>query len=240
MDKARVYVDLNELVEENIVLLSKDDWKTDTNGKQVRLEEGMPISLYSDSAEDIFLLAEGTVIKYDLKDFGAWKHVKWCCRFEINGELSKSCYKEMSGKLKIGIMLEAGYKEYGLTADMQNCTRITDRIYFENALSTYPASQQMTKEEIECFVEGLRLVSERIEGVLSKDKVLISLYNIHFSDCDIQKEAFTVAAMQWSSEIFDFPMVEVPVKWVTAEDSDSKAILGHYEYKFSEINGNDR
>ena len=56
MDKARVYVDLNELVEENIVLLSKDDWNTDTNGKQVRLEEGMPISLYSDSAEDIFLL----------------------------------------------------------------------------------------------------------------------------------------------------------------------------------------
>ena len=109
MDKARVYVDLNELVEENIVLLSKDDWKTDTNGNQVRLEEGMPISLYSDSAENIFLLAEGTVIKYDLQDFGAWKHVKWCCRFEINGELSKSCYKEMSGKLKIGIMLEAGY-----------------------------------------------------------------------------------------------------------------------------------
>lgn len=30
MDKAPVYVDLNELVEENIVLLSKDDWKTDT------------------------------------------------------------------------------------------------------------------------------------------------------------------------------------------------------------------
>ena len=53
MDKARVYVDLNELVEENIVLLSKDDWTTDTNGKQVRLEEGMPISLYSDSEEDI-------------------------------------------------------------------------------------------------------------------------------------------------------------------------------------------
>lgn len=76
MDKARVYVDLNELVEENIVLLSKDDWKTDTNGKQVRLEEGMPISLYSDSAEDIFLLAEWTVIKYDLKDFGAWNGLR--------------------------------------------------------------------------------------------------------------------------------------------------------------------
>ena len=93
-------------------------------------------------------------------------------------------------------------------------------------------SRRENFRDIECFVEGLRLVSNRIEEVLSKDKVLISLYSIHFSDCDIQKEAFTVAAMQWSSEIFDFPMVEVPVKWVTAEESDSKAILGHYEYKF--------
>lgn len=240
MDKARVYVDFNELVENNIVLLSKDDWKTDSNGEQVCFEEGMPISLYSDSAEDIYLLAEGTVIKYDLQDFQSWKHVKWCCRFEINGLLSKSCYKEMSGKLKIGIVLEAGYKKCEFAKDMQNCMRITDRIYFENALSPYPTSQQMTKEEMECFVEGVRLVSDRIEEVLLKDKVLISLYNIHFSDCDIQKEAFTVAAMQWSSEIFDFPMVEVPVKWVTVEERDSKSISGYYEYKFSEIGGSRR
>ncbi len=240
MDKARVYVDFNELVEENIVLLSRDDWQTDTNGKQVRLEEGMPISLYSDSAEDLYFLAEGTVIKYDLQDFGSWKHVKWCCRFEINGLLRKSCYKEMSGKLKIGIVLEAGYKKCEFAKDMQNFIRITDRIYFENALFSYPASQQMSKEEIECFVEGVRLVSDRIEEVLSKDRVLISLYNIHFSDCDIQKEAFAVAAMQWSSEIFDFPMVEIPVKWVTAEESASKTIRGHYEYKFCEIGGRDR
>ena len=235
MDKARVYVDFNELVKDNIVLLSRDDWKTDSNGERVRLEEGMPISLYSDSAKDIYLLAEGTVIKYDLSNLGSWKHVKWCCRFEINGELSKSCYKEMSGKLKIGIVLEAGYKKCEFAKDMQNCMRITDRIYFENALSPYPASQQMTKEEMECFVEGVRLVSDRIEEVLLEDKVLISLYNIHFSDCDIQKEAFTVAAMQWASEIFDFPMVEVPVRWVTVEESDSKSISGYYEYKFSEI-----
>ena len=235
MDKARVYVDFNELVEENIVLLSKDDWKSDSDGKRVCFEEGMPISLYSDSAKDIYFLAEGTVIKYDLQDFSSWKHVKWCCRFEINGLLSKSCYKEMSGKRKIGILLEAGYKECESAMDMQNFMRITDRIYFENALFPYPASQQMTKEEMECFVEGVRLVSDRIEEVLLKDRVLISLYNIHFSDCDIQKETFTMAAMQWSSEIFDFPMVKVPVKWVTAEESDSKAILGHYEYKFGEI-----
>lgn len=149
--------------------------------------------------------------------------------------MDKFYYKEMSGKLKIGIVLESGYKEYGLTADMQNCIHITDRIYFENALLTYPASQQMTQEEIDCFVEGIRLVSDRIEKVLSKDKVLISLYSIHFSDCDIQKESFTAAAIQWASEIFDFPMVKVPVKWVTAKESDSNAVLGHYKYDFSVV-----
>lgn len=49
-----------------------------------------------------------------------------------------------------------------------------------------------------------------------------------------------MAAMQWSSEIFDFSMIKVPVKWGPAEQSDSKAILGRYEYKFSEIGGSDR
>ncbi len=47
MDKARVYVDFNELVEENVVLLSKDDWKTDSQGNRVCFKEGMSISLYS-------------------------------------------------------------------------------------------------------------------------------------------------------------------------------------------------
>lgn len=240
MDKARVYVDFNEVVEKNIVLLSKDDWKLDSQGNRVCFKEGMSISLYSDNREDSYILAEGTVIKYDLQNFPSWKQVKWCCRFEIIGLLNKSCYKEMSGKLKIAILLEAGYKVCKCTIDMQSCIRITDRIYFEYALLPYPASQQMTKEEIECFVEGVRLVSDRIEEVLLEDKVLISLCNIHFSDCDIQKEAFTVAAMQWSSENFDFPIVEVPVKWVTAEESNSNAILGHYEYKFSDIGGSGR
>lgn len=30
VDKARVYVDFNELVENDVVLLSKDDWETDS------------------------------------------------------------------------------------------------------------------------------------------------------------------------------------------------------------------
>lgn len=240
MDKARVYVDFNELVEKNIVLLSKEDWKMDSQGNRVCFKEGMSISLYSDNGEDSYILAEGTVIKYDLQNFPSWKQVKWCCRFEIIGLLNKSCYKEMSGKLKIGILLEAGYKACKCTMDMQSCIRITDRIYFENALLPYPVSQQMTKEEIECFVEGVRLVSDRIEEVLLEDKVLISLYNIHFSDCDIQKEAFAVAVMQWSSEIFDFPIVEVPVKWVTVEEGVFKELLGRYEYNFNELGGSDK
>ena len=32
MDKARIYVDFNELVARNIVLMSRDDTKVDSNG----------------------------------------------------------------------------------------------------------------------------------------------------------------------------------------------------------------
>ena len=52
MDKARVYVDLNEMVTDSIVLLSKYDTKVDDKGSIITFYEGMPVSLYSDDMSD--------------------------------------------------------------------------------------------------------------------------------------------------------------------------------------------
>lgn len=82
MDKTCTYVDLNEIVTENIVLLSKDDTKIDSYGNRIVFYDKMPVSIYSDdssaSGETDNLLAEGIAIKYDLKEYPGWKYVKWC------------------------------------------------------------------------------------------------------------------------------------------------------------------
>ncbi len=71
MEKARVSVDLNEMVTDDIVLLSKDDAKFDSMGSIITFFEGMPVRLYSDDAsnsgETDNLIFEGTAINLDLK-----------------------------------------------------------------------------------------------------------------------------------------------------------------------------
>jgi len=94
MDKARIYVDFNELVDYNLVLLSKDDTKTDSHGNIIAFYEGMPISIYSDDISDNGeidnLVAEGIAIKQDLNNHVSWQHVKWCCRIDLNGIMHES------------------------------------------------------------------------------------------------------------------------------------------------------
>ena len=94
MEKARVYVDLNEMVTDDIVLLSKDDTKVDSMGSIITFFEGMPVSLYSDDAsnsgETDNLIFEGTAIKYDLKSYPEWRHVKWCVRIDWNSLIHES------------------------------------------------------------------------------------------------------------------------------------------------------
>ncbi|MDR1390718.1 MAG: hypothetical protein LBJ31_12180 [Treponema sp.] len=88
MDKPRIYVDFNEMVTGNIVLLSKDDTKSDSNGNIITFYEGMSVSIYSDDEEDgkpDNLIADGTVIKYNLHKQKYWNHVKWCCKIDENG-----------------------------------------------------------------------------------------------------------------------------------------------------------
>lgn len=82
MDKARIYVDLNEMVDDDIFLLSKDDTKIDSQGNTVTFYEGMPVSIYSDDADDNGetdnLIAEGIAIKYNLSNYSpGWQRVKW-------------------------------------------------------------------------------------------------------------------------------------------------------------------
>ena len=77
MDRARIYVDLNEMVTDDIVLLSKDDTKADSMGSIITFYEGLPVSLYSDDAsnsgETDNLIFEGIAIKYDLKSYPEWR-----------------------------------------------------------------------------------------------------------------------------------------------------------------------
>lgn len=140
-------------------------------------------------------------------------------------------YKLMRGKWKIGIILEAGYQILKSVEGEGSCIKLTDQIYFRNMLVPYPHSQSLTNEELECFCCGLKLISKQIEKSLQKDCCLtIALRVIQFSDCDIQKEAFTASAIQWSSETFQFPMPHI-----RADFDDSKGRNGLYLFDFSLI-----
>ena len=83
-----LYVDFNERVEHDLVLLCASDTKADPLGRLVTLHEGMPIRVYSDDA-DIDgtvdnLVATGKVERNP--GTTAWAaHVKWCCRIDAHG-----------------------------------------------------------------------------------------------------------------------------------------------------------
>jgi hypothetical protein len=101
MGKARIYVDFNEMVTGNIVLLSKADTKIDADGNDVSFYEGMPVGIYSDDAEDgkpDNLIADGIAIKYDLSRHPCWSHVKWCCEIDANGIYHESDIDVAAGK----------------------------------------------------------------------------------------------------------------------------------------------
>ncbi len=63
MDKPRIRVDFNELLEEDLVLLSKTDEKEDSEGNVIRISEGAHVSIYEynhyDDGTREYLLAEG-------------------------------------------------------------------------------------------------------------------------------------------------------------------------------------
>ena len=52
MDEARIYIDLNERVDKDIFLLSKEDSKVDSKGNIVMFYENMPILIWSDDCDE--------------------------------------------------------------------------------------------------------------------------------------------------------------------------------------------
>lgn len=86
LDKPRILVDFNELIEEDLILLSQKDTKTDSAGNEIAFREGMPVGIYSDDNIDEnnhidCIIADGIAIKTPFEWQKAYPLVKWCCRF---------------------------------------------------------------------------------------------------------------------------------------------------------------
>jgi len=85
--KPEFYVDFNEMVESDLVLLSSVDVKRTSDDADIELREGMEIIIYMDDFTDDGrrdnLVAEGVVERNHSSDWSA--HVKWCCRIDLNG-----------------------------------------------------------------------------------------------------------------------------------------------------------
>lgn len=87
MTKPMLYVDFNEMLEPNLVLLSATDTKTASNGTVVSLSDGLEVTVYMDDTDGHghpdHLVATGVVEANQSTGWGA--HVKWCCRIDANG-----------------------------------------------------------------------------------------------------------------------------------------------------------
>jgi len=81
-------VDFNEMLDFDLVLLSRDDVKADAGGNPVHLYEGMAVDIYSDDGafddgRPSALLARGVVERNRTEGWS--KHVKWACRIDQKG-----------------------------------------------------------------------------------------------------------------------------------------------------------
>lgn len=84
----RLYVDFNEMLERDLVLLAQVDQKVDSAGNLVTLFDGLHVAIYSDDKDDNGsidnLVAEGIVEKNT--QTGGWsKNTKWLCRISEKG-----------------------------------------------------------------------------------------------------------------------------------------------------------
>ena len=87
MNRPRVRVDFNEMLERDLVLLSKSDTTVDSVGGQVFLREGVRVLVFQEdwdeSGRPDNLIAEGVVERHPGTGFGVV--AKWCCRIDSNG-----------------------------------------------------------------------------------------------------------------------------------------------------------
>jgi hypothetical protein len=84
LDRPRIQVDFNAMVEQDLVLLSREDEKRDSAGDVIQLSEGLRVYLYMPDADDDGvprdLLATGVVELNRAQDWSA--STRWCCRID--------------------------------------------------------------------------------------------------------------------------------------------------------------
>jgi hypothetical protein len=94
--RPRFHVDFNELIERDLVLLSKDDTKLTSTGESIFLCEGLAIEVYDDDVDDRGepdnLIASGIVERNST--IGWAKDVKWNCRIDSRGIRHESDLKQ--------------------------------------------------------------------------------------------------------------------------------------------------
>ncbi len=87
MDKPRIYVDFNEILEPNLVLLSQTGTEQDSSGSLVLLQEGKKVHVYmddmSEDGKQDNLIADGHVEHHPGTAWGT--AAIWCCRIDPRG-----------------------------------------------------------------------------------------------------------------------------------------------------------
>jgi hypothetical protein len=93
MKEKRIYIDFNEMIDSNLFLFSKDDYKIDSEGNQIQLVAGMCVKVYmndlNELGEEDNLIAEG-IVELNTKEYEWTKAVKWNCRINEMGILHES------------------------------------------------------------------------------------------------------------------------------------------------------
>lgn len=86
LNQPKFHIDFNEMIDCDLILLSKTDFKKDVNGNSIELKEGMKITVLMEDIDEFGkrddLIANGTVEK---NNTGISKICKWNFRIDING-----------------------------------------------------------------------------------------------------------------------------------------------------------
>jgi hypothetical protein len=84
---ARVYVDFNEMLSSDEVLLAKEDKTLDSEGNEICITEGMPVAVFQDDPDQMGapdrLIADGVAVP---NTHGGWSSAaKWVLRIDVRG-----------------------------------------------------------------------------------------------------------------------------------------------------------
>lgn len=86
-EKPKLLIDFNEMLNDNLCLLSKEDKKLDLTGKMRHLVEGLEIDVFMEDNDENGisdpLVASGVVEKNTHTGWSS--HVKWCIRIDKKG-----------------------------------------------------------------------------------------------------------------------------------------------------------